>query len=172
MLRTERLEFRNYTRSDKRLLAELFTDPVVMRHVDQGPLTESGVNKLWTRLIDEMYASGLNTIWAMFAREDGRFIGHGSIRPRPSHPEEWEIGYILSANEWGKGYATEAARAIVTYGFEHLGLEAVFATVDDDHEMSIRVLEKCGMKFDRFEFDEQGRYSVYAVFRHEVDTGT
>ncbi len=52
---------------------------------------------------------------------------------------------------------------MLEFAFEELSLREVFATVDDDYSASIRVLEKAGMKFERFEFDEDGRFSVYSI---------
>ena len=56
------------------------------------------------------------------------------------------MGYLLSRRVWGRGYATEAARAAVRYGFEVAGLQAIIGLVHPENAASIRVLEKCGMK--------------------------
>jgi len=96
-------------------------------------------------------------------KEDLQYVGHAGIYPRPTRKEDWEFVYFLRRDAWGKGYATEIARRIIQYGFEDLRLPEVFATVDDDHFASIRVLEKSGMKFERFETDDDSRFSVYSV---------
>lgn len=164
---SDRIRFRPYIKADKERFTALMTDTAVMKHVGDGPLTKKGASDLWNKLLLEFYPAGLTTIWGLESREDDRYLGHGSIRPRPEHPEEWEIGYILKQEEWGKGFATEAARALVGFGFEELDLDTVFATVDEDNDASIRVLTKAGLTFRRYDHDEQGRYSVYAIERTE-----
>ena len=165
VLRTERLDLRLYAEPDKLLMISLFTDERVMKHVGNGVMTVRAAEKLWDKLLNEFYPEGKDTIWGMFARDDGRYVGHASLRPRPPIPEDWEVGYMLRTEEWGKGFATEVCRALVDLGFEEFGLENVFATVDDEHRSSIRVLRKCGFEFHSYDYDEQGRYSVYAANR-------
>ena len=160
-----RTVFRLYTPADKSRFVSLMSDADVMRFVGDGPLTPEAAEALWKKLIDDFYPKGDDTIWAVFSLQDESYIGHASIRPRPSYPDEWEIGYILERSEWGKGLATEIAMALVDYGFSKLGFEEVFATVDDDHEASISVLKKAGLRFLRHDFDDDGRYSVYVARR-------
>jgi RimJ/RimL family protein N-acetyltransferase len=92
-----------------------------------------------------------------------RYVGHAGIYPRPTKKEDWEFVYFLCRDAWGKGYATEIARRLVEFAFEELSLTQIFATVDDEHLVSIRVLKKAGMNFQNYEFDEQGRFSVYSA---------
>jgi [ribosomal protein S5]-alanine N-acetyltransferase len=162
-LQTERLLLKLYTPSDKDQLIRLLTDAEVMKHVDAGVLTQEKAEELWLRLIEDFYPQGVETIYAVFAKEGRRFVGHASIRPRPEQKKDWEIGYILRKEEWGKGFATEIARNLIDFGFNELNLPEIFATVDDDNFASIRVLKKVGMSFLRYEFDEQGRFSVYSI---------
>ncbi len=164
-LRTERIALRLYAEADKQLFVSLFTDEGVMKHVGDGVMTGSAAEQLWDRLHTDFYPKGKDTIRGMFALDDGRYVGHASLRPRPTKTKDWEVGYMLMTREWGNGFATEVCRALVEFGFEELGLESVFATVDDDHESSIRVLRKCGFEFHSYDFDEQGRYSVYVANR-------
>lgn len=162
---TERLVFALYDEKIYDDFIRLFTDEAVMKHVDKGVMSEPAADALWHKLIDEFYPKGIDTIWAVLAKEDRRFVAHASIRPRPENNSEVEIGYILPRIEWGKGYATEIARKLVEVGFEELGLKAVYATVDTDNHNSIRVLEKCGMEKVRSEYDEQGEFYVYGIKR-------
>lgn len=162
-MQTERLTLKIYTEADKSDLAALFGDESVMKHVDNGVMTAEQIENLWRKLFEKFYAENLKTIWAVFALSDLRYVGHASLRPRPTKPTDWEIGYILKKDEWGKGFATEIARRLIEFGFEELKLPQIFATVDDDNFASIHVLEKVGMHFDVFDYDEQGKYSVYSV---------
>jgi ribosomal-protein-alanine N-acetyltransferase len=162
-MKTERLVLKVYTENERNDLFALFSDESVMKHVDKGIMTVEQLEKLWNRLFENFYAKNLKTIWAVFSLSDARYIGHASLRPRPTKPEDWEIGYVLKENEWGKGFATEIACRLIEFGFEELNLPEIFATVDDDNFPSIRVLKKAGMSFLEFDYDEQGRYSVYSV---------
>jgi RimJ/RimL family protein N-acetyltransferase len=166
-LETERLLLRPYTKADKNDLISLFTDSAVMKHVGDGVKTELQADEWWQKLFNKYYPQGLN-IWAVFTKTDSQFIGHAGIYPRPTKKEDWEFVYFLCRNDWGNGYATEIARRIIEYGFDDLKLPEVFATVDNDHPASIRVLEKAGMKFLRYEFDEEGSFSVYAIKSPEL----
>ena len=162
-IETERLLLKNYTEPDKENLIALFTDERVMKHVDTGVFTIEKAEALWKKMFEVFYPQGIDTIYAVFARDDGRYVGHASIRPRPEKTEDWEIGYILKTEEWGKGYATEIARNLIEYGFDKLKLTQVVATIDDDNFGSIKVAEKAGMHFSHYEYDEQGRFSVYSI---------
>jgi [ribosomal protein S5]-alanine N-acetyltransferase len=64
-------------------------------------------------------------------------------------PPELELLYGIDEAYWGRGYATEAARALMQYGFEQLGLEQIVASTDAPNKASVRVMEKSGMCFDR-----------------------
>lgn len=77
--------------------------------------------------------------------------------------EDWEFVYFLKRMAWGRGYATEIARRIIEYGFAKLNLPEVFTSVDNKHAAPIRVMKKTGMKFKRYEFDEDGSFSVYSI---------
>ena len=156
---------RRYAEKDKKHFIALFTDAVVMKYVGDGVMTGEQAEAFWRKLFETLYPQNFN-IWAVFTRADSRYVGHAGIYPRPTKKEDWEFVYFLNRESWRKGYATEIARRIVEYGFEELNLPEVFATVDDEHSDSIRVLEKAGMNFERFEFDEDGRFSVYSIRRN------
>jgi len=161
-METDRLFLRRYAEKDKKHFIALFTDAAVMKYVGDGVLTETQAKAFWRKLFEKLYPQNFN-VWAIFTRADLRYVGHAGIYPRPTKKEDWEFVYFLNRSFWGKGYATEIARRIVEYGFEELNLPKVFATVDDDHPASMRVLEKAGMNFERYEFDADGRFSVYSI---------
>ena len=160
---TERLLLSLYKTDEKKDFVALFTDESVMKYVDKGVLKVGQAESLWNKLVNEFYPQGKNTIYAVFTKEDSHYAGQAWIRPRPGKPEGWEIGYVLKKDAWGKGYATEIARGLIKFGFEQLNLPEVFATIDDENLDSIKVAEKAGMSFLRYEFDEDGRFSVYSV---------
>ena len=160
-IETDRLLFKLYTEAEHDEFVRLLTDAAVMRYVDKGVLTAAQAEGLWKRLVEQWYPRGVDTIWAVFAKDDGRYVGNASVRPRPEKQSDWEIGYYLKADEWGKGFATEIAESLVTYSFETLGLGEVYATVDVENLASRRVLEKAGLSFFRKEYDDLGVFYVY-----------
>lgn len=164
-MKTERLFFRPYDERDKADFINLFTDAAVMKYVDKGVLTIEQAEAFWIKLLEKLYPLKFN-IWAVFTNEDSRYVGHAGIYPRPEKNEDWEFVYFLNRSAWNKGFATEIARKIIEYGFAEAKLQKIFATVDDEHSASIRVLEKAAMKFERFEFDDDGRFSVYSIKRN------
>ncbi len=168
-IKTERLYLRNYRDEDKQSLIDLFTDEIVMEHVDHGVMTTEKAEALWRKLMEQFYPQGLDTIYAVLLASEDRYVGHAAIRPRPTKTEDWEISYILKKEEWGKGFATEIARCLVEFGFKELNLPEIFATIDDDNDASIKVAEKAGLKFSHHEFDEDGRFSVYSIPRERFN---
>ena len=162
-LETDRLRLELYRERDKADFIQLLTDPEVMRFVNNGPLSSDQADALWHKLMDEFYPDGVDTIWAVFAKDDDRYVGNASLRPRPERQKDWEIGYYLKPAEWNKGFATEIASRLVRHGFDVAGLDEMFATVDKENSASIKVLEKCGLRFFRKEYDNQGIFYVYRV---------
>jgi [ribosomal protein S5]-alanine N-acetyltransferase len=163
ILETERLRFVHYDEDLYEDFIRLFTNEDVMKFVDKGVLSRAAADALWHRLTKEFYPQGIKTIWAVTAKDDGRFIGNASLRPRPSENYQTEAGYMLMPAEWGKGFATEIAQRLIKFGFDELDLHAVYATVDVENKNSIRVLEKCGMVWIRTEYDKLGNYYLYGV---------
>jgi [ribosomal protein S5]-alanine N-acetyltransferase len=160
-METERLLIRAYAEQDRENFIGLFTDRAVMRFVDNGQASEEKAAQVWEKIINGRIKNGY--VWAVVGKADKKYIGHGIINPRENSDAEWEIGYILRKDKWGFGFATEIAERLIGFGFDDLKLRRVLATVDDDHSASIRVLVKAGMKFLRYEFDDRGRFSVFAI---------
>lgn len=167
---TERLRLTLYTDREKTDFIGLLTDPAVMKYVDRGVMTNSQAEALWLKLPTDLYPKSIATIWAVKAKDDGRYLGNASIRPRPEHQNEWEIGYYLRRDEWGKGFATELANRLIRYGFDTLNLHEIFATVDVDNMASKHVLDKAGLRLFRSERDEQGPFHVYRIARPPAST--
>jgi [ribosomal protein S5]-alanine N-acetyltransferase len=162
-MKTERLIIKNYEHENLNDFIKLFTDESVMKFVDNGVLTITEANRMWKKLFDEFYAKNLKTIYGVFAKEDFRYIGQCWIRPRVTKKEDWEIGYVLKKDEWGKGFATEVSKTLIKFGFNNLKLSAVFATIDVENARSIHVAEKSGMRKLRDEYDDEGLFYVYGI---------
>ena len=90
-------------------------------------------------------------IWAIVPKETGRACGSIGLHQdgrRPGVPNCRELGYVLGQEQWGKGYMTEAAKAILRYGFAELGLELIAVRHYLHNQRSRRVIEKCGFHYE------------------------
>ncbi len=165
-MKSERFIIRKYEEADRQNFTALFTNEKVMKYVDRGVLTKKQAETFWKKLFDKLYPQNYR-IWGVFDKANSRYVGHTGIYPGNEFSNEWEIVYFLQTDFWGRGYAAEIAERVIEFGFEELKLTEIFATVEEENPRSIRVLEKCGMKFRRFENDEKGRFAVYSITSNE-----
>jgi len=142
---TDRLRLREFRPADAEALYRLDADPRVMRYVGDGSVgTRASVTAAVTRSI-RYYGTypGLG-IWPADDRGTGDFVGWFCLKYVPK-TVEIELGYRLSPDAWGRGYATEGARALVRYGFADLGLQRIIGLTHPDNVASQRVLQKAGL---------------------------
>ena len=85
---------------------------------------------------------------AVVLKESQQLIGNCGIRCKTADASEADIGYEIAPDQWGHGYATEAVRAIVYYGFARLRVQRIWAWCIADNAASARVLEKAGLKLE------------------------
>jgi len=150
LLETARLRLRGFVRADVDRLVELDSDPEVMRHVTYGVPTpreryESEILPRWLAFRD---ASPLLGYWAAELKGSGEFIGWFHLRPDRFDAGEQELGYRLKRSAWGRGYATEGGRALVTHGFQRVGAGKISARTLEANLASRRVMEKCGLAYE------------------------
>lgn len=154
---TDRLALGEFTEDDAELLFALDTDPDVMRMI--GPFMPKNVDESRQKIrswIDKYYSAGRGLgIWAAVEKSTGAFLGWFCLRPGSdwmfAHlsgwgPDDLEIGYRLHKAAWGKGYATEASRAIVRKAFTELDAKRIVSSALLSNVASWRVMEKVGMK--------------------------
>jgi RimJ/RimL family protein N-acetyltransferase len=144
-LLTLRLALHDITSYHTNELYELDSDPRVMRYIGSGrPSTREQIDAAMQRL-PRAYAiyPGLGT-WRATCRDNGDFIGWFALKYVPGTAEV-EVGYRLRHGAWGRGFATEAARELVRYGFDDLGLKRIIGVTHPDNLASQRVLQKIGL---------------------------
>ena len=182
-LETERLVLRRFTRDDVDHLVELDSDPDVMHFINGGrPTSRDEIeNDVLPAFLGHYERFGGFGFWAAVEKSSGQFVGWFHLRPdEGAPPGEVELGYRLRKSAWGKGYATEGARAVIDKGFAELGARRVVATTMVVNVASRRVLEKAGLRFvrifhqpwpDSIEGEEEGDVE-YALLRSEWEQAT
>ncbi|MET9495617.1 GNAT family N-acetyltransferase [Streptomyces sp. NPDC006552] len=151
-LETPRLALRPFAETDAESLFALDNDPEVMRFLNGGRPTGRDAIRARTlpRLLRDYPCLGTRGYWAAEEKSTGTFLGWFEFRPLDDHsPAVVELGYRLNRAAWGKGYATEGARALIDLGFTEFGVERVTADTMAVNTRSRRVMEKAGLSFLR-----------------------
>ncbi len=149
-LLTERLRLRAFTDADAEDYGRvIYADADVMEFLpgDVPPDPTAQARKAIARWHEYWDTYGL-TNWAVEVRETNAFAGAAGLLPIPGDESQIEIAYAFGKDYWGKGYATEAAHAIMQHGFETLKLPRIVAVAIPAHTGSRRVMEKLGMTFE------------------------
>jgi ribosomal-protein-alanine N-acetyltransferase len=150
ILETERLALRRLTMDDLDALAEIYRDEKARRYFPEGTLTREETREELEWIIDVYYGQYGYGLWATTLRETNVFIGRCGLLPWTIEGRaEVEVAYLLAKSYWGLGLGTEAARAILAYGFEQLHLTRLISLIDPENEASIKVAVKIGMTLER-----------------------
>ena len=148
-LETKRLYIRPFRIDDTHALHQIFGDVRVMARIPSGPsLTLDETRRRVEKIIEWQDKDGLS-LWALEHKDSRFLIGDCGLIPVEGQGPEIEISYDIAYAFWGQGYATEAARACLRYGFEQLNLDRIIGLTYADHTASRRVLQKIGMKYEK-----------------------
>ncbi len=146
-LETARLRLRQWREEDLDAYARICADPEVMRYMGGGPLTRDETERRVEKIVRSWEERGFG-LWAVEYKETGTFIGRIGLQYHEEWPEgehKTEVSWLLDRSFWGRGFATEGARASVRYGFEELGLERIISIALPQNLASRRVMEKTGL---------------------------
>ena len=161
-LQTARLTLRQFTLADVDALHQILQTPDILRYFPTpGTPTYERTERIVTRQLEQWQSVGYGW-WALTTPGSGRLIGWCGLQFLPD-TSETEVGYLLAPPFWGAGLATEAARAALTYGFDHFAFPEVIGITHPDNIASQRVLQKAGMHFTRAD-----RYFNMDCFRYAV----
>lgn len=145
----ERLILRRWREADREPFAAMNADPRVMEHFP-APLTRAESDAFIDRSEAGFETSGFGN-WALEVVESGEFIGFTGLgRPRftahftPAVEIRWRLAYAA----WGRGYASEAARAVLVFAFDELGLDEVVSFTTTNNLRSQAVMRRIGMTYD------------------------
>ncbi|WP_378318780.1 GNAT family N-acetyltransferase [Aquimarina celericrescens] len=155
LIETERLLLREITLDDKEELFKLYSDPEVQKYTGE-PVVESieEIEKAIQTRISNYKKYGFGR-WATILKNGMHFVGWAGLEYLPEF-DEIDLGYRFLPEYWGSGIATEAADAILAYGFYQLQLKKIIAIAMTENNASIRVMQKIGMEFDKFAPYEAG----------------
>lgn len=149
-LTTDRLILRELRLSDFEALCAIESDPALFRY-EPGPYTPEQTRSRLETTIEwagdlprKRYKFGITV------KPDDRVIGRISLSEISTESREWEIGWTVARQEWGKGYASEAAKAVLHFAFTGLKVHRVIAFCHAENAASTRVMEKLGMRREAY----------------------
>lgn len=153
-IETQRLLLRDILPSDSIGLFELDSNAEVHRYLGNSPIQKIEEAQEAINRIRQQYNDFGIGRWATIEKSSGEFIGWSGLKwvteseninkPNPYY----DIGYRFIPRFWGKGYATEAAKSALLYGFEKMHIPQIIGTCNEENIASRRVLEKCGLLFE------------------------
>ncbi|GAA0835352.1 GNAT family N-acetyltransferase [Paenibacillus glucanolyticus] len=137
---TERLVIREFEPGDWQDVLLYTSDPVVMKYMPEAVFTQETVKLFLAENRGDQARK-----YAVMLKMEEQVIGHIVFHPWFGE-NTYEIGWIFNSSYQNKGYATEAARAVLQYGFEVLNIHRIIATCQPENTPSYRVMEKLGMR--------------------------
>jgi len=172
-LLTERLRLRPFLLTDALRVQELAGDHAVAKGTFNIPHPyEDGMAEAWIRCHQPEFESGKNVTYAITLRQTGELLGAIGLSIKEIH-QRAEMGYWIGVPYWGNGYCSEAAHAILEYGFHRLQLNRIFAEHFASNPASGRVMQKIGMTYEgtlRQHMRKWKQYEdmkIYSILRDE-----
>lgn len=182
-LRTERLLLRTIVADDRAAIGAYCADPEVTRYLPFGALDDEGLDQRMERLVAGTAPTEVGEALLLAVEHEGVLVGDLMLRLSAAHgpdqpPSIAELGWVFSPSYAGRGFATEAARALVDLAFEHYPLHRLMARLDPRNTASARLCERLGMRHEahtREDYpDREGGWSdtaVYGLLRREWEAG-
>ena len=166
VLETPRLTLREFDEEDVEAYYRIGSNAAVVRYTGTGPLEslDQARQVLRANPLADYRRDGFGR-WTCVLKTSGEIIGFAGLK-RLADLNEVDVAFWLLPEHWGAGLATEAGRATLAYGFEHLGLRQIIGLVDPQNLGSIRVLEKLGMSYSGV-IDYQGE----ATIQYSIESG-
>jgi RimJ/RimL family protein N-acetyltransferase len=160
-LETARLVIRTFEASDADAWLAMIADPEVRRFLPGQPVPTVADFRRAIEARHAMERDGGYAMWAVDVKATGAFVGQCGLRPvdsmepaadvpaplAESPKREFDLAYHFTRASWNKGYASEAAIAVLSHGLGQLGLECIIAVAMPGNVGSWRVMEKAGMRY-------------------------
>ena len=164
ILETKRLTLRHQVLADLDDLWALYCNPKITKYIPDAPRSrEEAQEELEWHMHGHPKHPELG-LWATIHKESGKFIGRCGLLPWTIDGQyDVEVAYTIAEEYWGQGLGTEAAQAILQYGFEKLNLPRLICLIDAENVASRKVAEKIGMIFEKEAQDEMGPFLLYSI---------
>lgn len=143
VIETKRLKLHNFSPDDWQGLLEYFSNPEVVRYLSEDPFTADDAKRFIENIKEQ---GGFPNKVAVELKAENKLIGHLVFKMFCEKYQTREIGWVFHPAYRGKGYATEAAAALIEYGFKQLKLHRTIATCDTRNIRSSRLMERLGMR--------------------------
>ena len=168
ILSTPRLTLRPFTLEDVDALHSLWNEPGVRKYLwDDEPVPRDRVHWIIDASLKTFETSRLG-LWGIFPNAERTLIGFSGFW-HFHEPPALELLYGIAPTHWHCGFATEASRALIKYGFHELGLDRIQASTDAGNETSERVMQSLGMTFWKREVTNGRDTIYYAISREEFE---
>src|SRR5262249_39935305 len=166
ILETARLSLREIKEDDLDDLLEIWADPEAMRFFP-STLDHQAMRE-WIERNQIRYEKYGHGFWAVILRTEQKFVGDcGLVIQEVDGVEELEVGYHFNRKYWGRGFATEAARACMDYAFNQLGRRRIISMIRPENTPSRRVAERNGLRIEKEVYWRGYQHYVYALERNE-----
>ncbi|RUT05045.1 N-acetyltransferase GCN5 [Dulcicalothrix desertica PCC 7102] len=163
ILETKRLLLRYLVPSDINSLWALYRDPEVSQYIPDAPRTYSEAKEELEWFQNGHPKHPQLGLWATIYKESGKLIGRCGLLPWTIDGQpEIEVAYLIAKAYWGQGLGTEAARAILDYGFDKLHLPRLICLIDQDNLASATVAKHIGMAFEKEWKHDLGAFLLYS----------
>ena len=166
MFETDRLIIRQFTLEDLDWLIEMRIDPAVNKYLGGTRMQNPDAITKRMQFYRDCYEKFGFGQSAMIWKETGENIGASGLQPLED-TGEIEVGYSLKEKFWKMGIGFECAQAWLEYGFEKAGLQRIVAVPDADNTGSWRIMEKCGMSFEKTAEFYGMQCKFYAISKDE-----
>ncbi len=147
-LETKRLLLRKLTLEDTSDMHDFTSDSIVSKYVSWDPHTSLADTKSYLHYVIKQYENRQIAPWGLEYKENGKLIGTIDFVYWDPKNQTAEIGYAISRQYWGAGITTEAAAAVLSFGFDQMDLIRIQARCLSQNIASQRVMEKCGMTYE------------------------
>ena len=166
ILETKRLILRHQVIEDLDDLWALYCDPDITKYIPDAPRSrEEAQEELEWHMNGHPKHPELG-LWATIHKESGNFIGRCGLLPwEIDGLNEVEVAYTIAKKYWGQGLGSEAAQAILQYGFEKLNIPRLVCLIDAENIASKKVAMKIGMTFEKEARDKLGTFMIYSKKR-------
>lgn len=176
IIETDRIILREITMDDYQFLYDLETNEHSLKYESDTVPTKEDVDKKLEKILNYIEDEDRTDYILLVERKEEKLpIGKVLLWQIAEHIDEWEVGWMIDYNHWGQGYASEAAKALLEFGFNQLGANRIVANCNDENLASERVMQKIGMTKEgvfretRKLYDKMYGSCIYSILKREYD---